>query len=97
MQINRISKSKIKGYLKFIASIKYDILFAIEVVALFFATIHCIFDRKKEFSFLVAISTLAGSLITLSGIKHLNSKLKSKKYVDIISTEKSAVVSEDND
>lgn len=82
------NKRKRKAVIKFIKSIKYDILFAFEVIALIFGTIHCLFSKKRETSFFVALSTLMGSMLTLSGIKHINSKLKSRKYIDIISTEK---------
>ena len=88
MQINKPKKSTVRRFFRFIKNARYDIIFAIEAFALFFGAIYYVFGRKKEFSLLVAFSTLIGSLLTLSGIKHIHSNNKSKKYIDIISTDK---------
>ena len=87
-QISDNTKRKAKGFFKFIKSIKYELLFALEVIALLCSGIYLVFGRKKHFSFFVAISTLIGTLASISAMKHINSKLKSKKYIDIISSEK---------
>lgn len=95
-QISDSTKRKAKGFFKFIKSIKYEILFALEVIALLCSGIYLVFGRKKHFSFFVAISTLIGTLASISAMKHINSKLKSKKYIDIISSEKKEAVSDDS-
>ncbi len=87
-QISDKTKRKAKGFFKFIKSIKYELLFGAEVIALVFSAIYLVFGRKKHFSFFVAVSTLIGTLASISAMKHINSKLKSKKYIDIISSEK---------
>ncbi len=58
----------------------------VEVVALVFAAIYYAFGRKKQFSFLTAFSTLLGAYISTSALYKINSKMKSRKYVDIIAT-----------
>ncbi|MBQ7760650.1 MAG: hypothetical protein IJ400_01225 [Clostridia bacterium] len=88
MQISDNTKRKAKGFFKFIKSIKYELLFGAEVIALVCSAIYLVFGRKKHFSFFVAVSTLIGTLASISAMKHINSKLKSKKYIDIISSEK---------
>lgn len=88
MQISDNAKIKAKKCFKFIKSIKYEILFACEAIALVCSAIYLIFGRKKHFSFLVALSTLIGTLASISAMKHVNSKLKSKQYIDIISSSK---------
>jgi hypothetical protein len=95
MQISDNTKRKAKGFFKFIKSIKYELLFALEVIALLCSGIYLVFGRKKHFSFFVAISTLIGTLASISAMKHINSKLKSKKYIDIISSEKKDSIDED--
>lgn len=79
----------------FIKQARYEILFAFEAIALLFGSLYFIFGRKKHSSFLVAVSTLLGSLITLSGVKRLNSRLKSRKYIDIISVKKKDISEDD--
>ena len=64
---------------------KYEILMTFEIVALVIAATYYAFGRKKHFSFLTAFSTLLGAYISTSALFKMNSKIKSRKFVDIIS------------
>ena len=78
--------NRLKCLLKAMKEFKYEVLMVCEVVALFFAALYYAFGRKKQFSFLTAFSTLLGAYISTSALYRINSKLNSRKYVDIIAT-----------
>lgn len=78
-------KNSFKKLLTALKEFKYEILMAIELLALLVAATYYAFDRKKQFSFLTAFSTLLGAYISTSAILKVNSNMKSHKFVDIIS------------
>ena len=65
---------------------KYEILMIIEIISLVSAAIYYAFGRKKQFSFLTAFSALLGAYISTSALYKINTKIKSRKYIDIIAT-----------
>ena len=79
-------KKKFKKLISLLKEFKYEILMTFEVIALVTASIYYAFGRKKQFSFLTAFSTLLGAYISTSALYKINSKMKSRKYIDIIAT-----------
>lgn len=79
-------KEKLKKLLKLIREFKFEILMAFEVIALLSAAIYYAFGRKKQVSFLSAFSALLGAYISTSALYKINSKIKSRKFIDIIAT-----------
>jgi len=78
-------KKRFKKLFTILKEFKYEFLMACEIVALVFAAIYYAFGRKKQFSFLTAFSALLGAYISTSALYRINSKIKSRKYIDIIS------------
>lgn len=87
-------KNKIKKLNSALKEFKYEILMVCEIVALVVAAIYCAFGRKKQFSFLTAFSALLGAYISTSALYRMNSKMKSRKFIDIIAivNEKTKVI-----
>lgn len=91
-------KQNLKKFVSLLKEFKYEILMTVEVITLLFAAIYYAFGRKKQFSFLTAFSALLGAYISTSALYRVNSKLKSRKYIDIISTanKKSNILEDSN-
>ena len=91
-------KNKVKKLISTIKEFKYEILMACEVIALVAAAIYYAFGRKKQFSFLTAFSALLGAYISTSALYRMNSKMKSRKFIDIIAivNEKTKVIDNSN-
>ena len=87
-------KNRIKKLISALKEFKYEILITCEVVALIIAAMNYAFGRKKQFSFLTAFSTLLGAYISTSALYRMNSKMNSRKFIDIIAivNEKSNIV-----
>ena len=79
-------KKRFKKFIAILKEFKFEILMIFEVIALVFAAIYYAFGRKKQFSFLTAVSALLGAYISTSALYKVNSKMKSRKYIDIIAT-----------
>lgn len=79
-------KEKFKKLFKLMKEFKYEILMIVEALSLVSAAIYYAFGRKKQFSFLTAFSALLGAYISTSTLYKINSKMKSRKYIDIIAT-----------
>ena len=79
-------KEKFKNLFKLMKEFKYEILMVFEVIALVSAAVYYAFGRKKQFSFLTAFSALLGAYISTSALYKINSKMKSRKFIDIIAT-----------
>lgn len=79
-------KKRFKKFIAILKEFKFEVLMTFEVIALVFATIYYAFGRKKQFSFLTAVSALLGAYISTSALYKVNSKMKSRKYIDIIAT-----------
>ena len=77
-------KMKFKQLITLLKEFKYELLMICEITALVFAAIYYAFGRKKQFSFLTAFSTLLGAYISTSALYSINSKRKSRKFIDII-------------
>lgn len=81
-------KNKLKKLVKFIKSVKYEILMTCEILALIGALIYCLFGRNKQFSLLTAVSALIGAYISTRAIYSVGTRLNTHKYIDIISAMK---------
>ena len=79
-------KKRFKKFIAILKEFKFEVLMTFEVIALVFAAIYYAFGRKKQFSFLTAVSALLGAYISTSALYKVNSKMKSRKYIDIIAT-----------
>ncbi len=79
-------KKKFKKLITLLKEFKHEILMICEVVALISAAIYYAFGRKKQFSFLTAFSALLGAYISTSALYKINSKMKSRQFIDIIAT-----------
>ena len=79
-------KNKLKKFISLLKEFKYEILMTVEIITLVSAAIYYAFGRKKQFSFLTAFSALLGAYISTSALYKINSKMKSRKYIDIIAT-----------
>lgn len=79
-------KKRFKKLLTLLKEFKFELLMICEVTALVFAAIYYAFGRKKHFSFLTAFSALLGAYISTSTLYKINSKMKSRKFIDIIAT-----------
>lgn len=90
-------KKRFKKFIFLLKEFKYEILMIFEVIALVSASVYYAFGRKKQFSFLTAFSTLLGAYISTSALYKINSKLKSRKYIDIIATANKNSTVLDND
>ena len=91
-------KKRFKKFVSALKEFKYEILMAFEIITLVTAAIYFAFGRKKQVSFLTAFSTLLGAYISTSALYKINSKMKSRKYIDIIATaNKNSDVIENND
>ena len=92
-------KNKFKKIISILKDFKYEILMTFEIIALISAAIYYAFGRKKQFSFLTAVSTLLGAYISTSALYKMNSKMKTRKYIDIIAiaNKKSNVFNDEND
>ena len=79
-------KKRFKKLIALLKEFKFEVLMICEIVALVFAAIYYAFGRKKQFSFLTAFSALLGAYISTSALYKINSKMKSRKFIDIIAT-----------
>lgn len=79
-------KKRFKKLVALLKEFKFELLMICEVTALVFAAIYYAFGRKKQFSFLTAFSALLGAYISTSALYKINSKMKSRKFIDIIAT-----------
>ena len=79
-------KKRFKKLLTLLKEFKFELLMICEVTTLVFAAIYYAFGRKKHFSFLTAFSALLGAYISTSTLYKINSKMKSRKFIDIIAT-----------
>ena len=91
-------KKRFKRFIAIIREFKYEILMTFELAALVIASIYYAFGRKKQFSFLTAVSALLGAYISTSALYKVNSKMKSRKFIDIIATtnKNSDIIDNDN-
>lgn len=98
-------KKRFKKFITILKEFKYEVLMTVEIIALVFAAIYYAFGRKKQFSLLSAFSALLGAYISTSALYKINSKMKSRKYIDIIATanknsdviEKEDIIDEDDE
>lgn len=91
-------KKRFKKFISILKEFKFEILMTLEVIALVFSAIYYAFGRKKQFSFLTAVSALLGAYISTSALYKINSSIKSRRFIDIISAaNKSSDVLDENE